>query len=345
MDYLANKGTGTTGIASNNWRSCLNPSGWRNADKRRKKFFRPDFASMDAFQESVDVYRSKLISMLGWPLCNYSEEMGTPDADVEFVAEDELGSIYRLNIHVGFGLSTYGVLFVPEGKGPHPLIISQHGGQGTPELCSGFFDSANYNDMSRRILRRGFAVFSPQLLLWAEEFGPTYDRPYLERQLKQLGGSMAALEIFKIKRSIDYLAQREDIDQDRIGMAGLSYGGFYTLFAAACDVRIKAALSSCFFNNRFVYDWQDWTWVNSGNTFLDAEVASLICPRSLFIEVGKNDPMFDVKYVRDEYNKVLAVYERLGLTGNLRLEEFEGVHELNKSDVGIEFLCERVAEG
>lgn len=314
----------------------------KNADDTRMEYFKPDVSSSHAYIESIVPYRNDFIKMLGWPLTNYSVNLPTPTTSIEFVSEDDLGKIFRLNISIFPGIDTYGILFLPKGNGPHPLIISQHGGLGTPELCSGFFGSGNYNDMTRRVLRKGFAVFTPQLLLWGEEYGPKFDRIHIDVQLKQLGGSITALEIFKIKRSLDYLVSRTDIDKDRIGMIGLSYGGFYTLFTAASDQRIKSVLSSCFFNNRFVYDWHDWTWFNSANTFLDAEVCGLICPRPLYIEVGKADELFDIKYVKKEYLKVESIYKSLGISNNLRYREFEGGHELDKDDEGIEFLCDNV---
>ena len=314
----------------------------KDVDHARRKFFCPDYTSLASFQESIDIYREKFMDMLGWPLCDFRGRRDVPEAEAVFVAEDDLGKIYRLNIAVLNGLSAYGLLFLPKGDGPHPLMISQHGGGGTPELCSGFFGSGNYNDMTRRVLKKGFAVFAPQLVLWSNEFGPAFERVKIDNRLKQFGSSITALEIYKLMRCLDYLSSREDIDENRIGMIGLSYGGFYTMFTAACDVRIKAALSSCFFNNRLVYNWQDWTWFNSANTFLDAEICSLICPRSLYIEVAKNDELFDVKYTYDEYQKVRYVYDKIGYSGNLRFKAFEGVHELDKSDDGIDFLFKKI---
>ena len=314
-----------------------------NADIKREQYFKPDFSTVHTYNESIEPYRQEFIGMLGWPLTNYSVNMPVPHVESEFVGKDDLGDIYRLNITALPGLTSYGILFLPKGNGPFPLIISQHGGLGTPELCSGFFGSANYNDMTRRVLRKGFAVFAPQLLLWGEQFGPKFDREHIDMELKQLGGSITALEIFKVMRSLDYLLSRTDIDKNKVGMMGLSYGGFYTLFTAAVDIRIKAALSSCFFNNRYVYDSHDWIWFNSANTFLDAEVCALICPRSLYIEAGKTDDIFDIKYVYKEYRKVELIYLKLGISNNLGYKEFDGGHELDKGEEGIEFLCDRVS--
>ena len=79
-------------------------------------------------------------------------------------------------------------------------MIAQHGGLGTPELCSTLFEgetSYNYKDMTQRILKHDVNVFAPQMLLWEKEsYGIDYDREYIDAVLKMLGGSITALEIY-----------------------------------------------------------------------------------------------------------------------------------------------------
>ena len=278
----------------------------KRADSRRTTFFSPDLLSPDAYLSSLKPYRDRFMDLLGWPLTTTEDDEPTMRQDL--VAEDELGQLFRVWIQTLPQLETYGLLFVPNSEGPHALVISQHGGGGTPELCSNLFQPANYNDMSRRILRRNCAVFAPQLPMWQEEFGPPVERDRLDRQLKQLGGSVVALDIYQIRRSLDALSNLEGIDESRIGMMGLSWGGFYTLVAAALDTRIKVALTSCFFNSRYKYDLVPAVWFGSATSFLDAEIASLICPRPLYSEVGRRDDLFTVETVRPEVEKVSAVY-------------------------------------
>jgi hypothetical protein len=262
------------------------------------------------------------------------------------VAKDDLASIYRLQMTILNGLKAYAMLFIPNGNAPHPIVIVQHGGEGTPEVCANFFGSENYNDITRRILKKGVAVFSPQLILWKKKrFGKIFERNHLDNELKQLGGSVAALEIYCINRWIDYLFTRDDLDCEKLGMTGLSYGGFYTLFTTACDTRIKAAYSSCFFNNRYVYDWADWTWKGSALKFLDAEVGAIICPRPLFIEVGNRDELFDSEHALYEFNRLKDFYNNAGVENLLEFKVFEGVHEYDKSNEGIDFLIENILKG
>jgi len=317
----------------------------QKADRRRKRYFKPELSSVDSYEQSISRYREKLIGMLGWPLTG-GRPTDVPSVSSQSVAEDSLGRISRVLIETLPGVHTYGLFFRPRGKGPFPLVVSQHGGGGTPELCSGFFGSANYNDMTRRILKRGLAVFAPQLLLWnSESFGPEHEKDTIDRRLKQIGGSLAALDLYRISRSLDYFATHKDIDSERIGMIGLSYGGFYTLFAAAIDTRIKAAVSSCFFNNRKVYDLADWVWFDAANHFMDSEVGALVCPRPLYVEVGKKDSLFNVRHARPEARKLEAIYKRLGITERYCYKEHDGGHELDMSDEGIDFLCRHLEPG
>lgn len=313
---------------------------YKAAERQRKRYFKPNLTSIELFKATTLFHRLDLIAMLGWPITLPPDE-NIPAARELPVAEDDLAKISRLWIETLPGVETYGILFLPHGPGPFPLVISQHGGGGTPELCSNFFGSDNYNDMTRRVLRKGCAVFAPQLLLWNPEFfGPSFDRVHIDRQLKQLGGSITALDLHRLRRSLDYLVTRPEIDPARIGMIGLSYGGFYTLFAAAVEPRIQAAVSSCFFNSRQVYDWLDWVWFNAANHFMDAEVAMLVCPRRLYIEVGKTDDLFDVRYAGPEAAKVQEIYKALGIPEHFVYKEFDGGHELDKADDGIDFLCQ-----
>ncbi|WNR45556.1 alpha/beta hydrolase family protein [Paenibacillus roseipurpureus] len=306
---------------------------------RREQYFQPDCSSEAAYVRSSTPYRHRLKAMLGWPLTEPPQPPVTDTASFVQIGEDELGSIYRANIPVMEGLTAYGLYFLPHGEGPFPLVVSQHGGQGTPELCSGFFGSENYHDMTRRVLRRGAAVFAPQLLLWnAERFGPEFQRQHLDTQFKQLGSSLAAIELFKIQGCINKLLERPELDTNRVGMIGLSYGGFYTLFTAAIDTRIQVSVSSCFVNDRFRYDWPDWTWFNAGNMLLDGEICGLVCPRPLYLEAGEDDELFHPEGFRAVSAQVMRYYEALGIADKFSSQVFKGTHELNPQEDPVDFL-------
>jgi dienelactone hydrolase len=47
--------------------------------------------------------------------------------------------------------------------------------------------------------------------------------------------------VYDVLRTVDYLETRDDVDRKRIGMTGISEGGFVTWLAAVADPRIKVA--------------------------------------------------------------------------------------------------------
>lgn len=250
----------------------------------------------------------------------------------EIIAETEQYTAERCRLEVMPGFYFGGILYRPhELRDKNALIFALHGGDGTPEVVGGLFmDSANYNRMVERVLRPGTLVFAPQFLLWKERiFGSPYDREGINRRLVQLGGSITALEMFCLSRCVDYFMTRADVDTSRIGIIGLSYGGMYSLCAGALDTRFKAVYSSCSFNDRAKYHWHDWIYKNQENEFFDAEVAALVLPRDLFIEVATHDEVFPAADAAGEAERLRAYAQARGLSDRLNFKVFEGNHELD----------------
>lgn len=48
-----------------------------------------------------------------------------------------------------------------------------------------------------------------------------------------------------VKAILDFLEQRDDVDADRLGLAGVSFGGYYAPRAAAFEPRVKAVAAWC----------------------------------------------------------------------------------------------------
>ena len=58
----------------------------------------------------------------------------------------------------------------------------------------------------------------------------------------------------------------------------------------------------------------------------DAELASLICPRPLLVEHGKQDRIGWWEYVQDEFHRARSFYERLGIPERAALALHEHGH-------------------
>lgn len=303
---------------------------FEKAERRRKEY---------TLTTSAEQRREDFLKQLGYPLWN-SPEKNEIKVTKELLSDDGLFTAYDMQLEVIEGVRLYGILFEPKEKQEkNPFVILQHGGLGTPERISGLIDPTNYNGLGREIIESGYYVFAPQLLIWStDDFGTPYDQHAFDRAMKQLGGSKTAFEIYCLMRAVDYFEALPEIDADRIGMAGLSYGGMYTLLTAAADTRIKAAVSSCFANDRRQYAWSDWIYPDQANKFFDAELLALISPRYIFAEMGSDDELFDSK----NYPKLQNDYDfykvNLNLPDNCMIHLFEGGHEFAKDGLNVEFL-------
>lgn len=296
--------------------------------------------SRDIF-ENQEKYRMEFCEMLGFPLTGNPPETVT-ETTAEKLSDEDGFSVYRMHFTILDTITVTGLFFKQSGDDKKPLVIVQHGGEGTPERISGFYgDTVNYNEMLMRVLKQGVHVFAPQLLLWSEQYNVPYDRKAVDARLKRVGSSITAVEIYAIRKILDYFEQKPYVKN--FGMVGLSYGGFYTLFTAAAETRIKAAVSCSFFNARDEFFVCDWTWQNAAEKFDDAEVACLVYPRNLCIEIGTRDELFDCKYGERSFKKLKSKCAKVG-TEWVTFIEFDGTHEFCHDDAPLEKLAKILFE-
>ncbi len=303
------------------------------SDKSRlQSVFAPDYSSPRAFEASARKLRQKFAESIGYP-----PPGGPIKEKPSFVqmGEDELGTYFRVQIPILPGVHAEGIYITPKlVKGRVPLVISMHGGGGSPEVAL-FHGGSNYHDMVRGAVKRGYAVFAPQHLFSAQGY-PGDIRNRTDDRLRLVGTSLTAIEIAKITRSLDVLVKRPEIDAKRIAMVGLSYGGYYALVVPALEQRIKVAVSSCYFGvQEFRYEGNelsvpsDFRFPDRFSLFRDSELGALICPRALLIQAGKTDD--------DEHRamgvrlapEVAAYYEKLGKSDAFQFIVFEGGHEFH----------------
>ncbi len=279
--------------------------------------------------EEPERYRADLRKMLGWPLVG-AETAGLPRITEEKLAEEDGYAVWRMGFEILDGLILYGLFFKQESEEPRPLVLMQHGKLGTPELISDIYKkTGNYNDMLHRVIRHGVHGFAPQLLLWSESYGVPYDRDIIDIRLKQVGSSVAAVELYGLMRILDYFEAQAYVTN--FGMVGLSYGGFYTLFMTALDTRIRSAISCSFFNTMDIYRMADWMWFDSARQFDAAEVACLAYPRRLCLEMGDDDAIFRLE---DSIAAFERIREMAGCVGTDWVEfiGFTGNHEFCRDD-------------
>ena len=288
---------------------------------------------------SEEERRQALRAMLGFPLCP-SPEKNDIRVKQRLLVEADRFKAYSMQLEIIEGVWFYGILLEPAAKKEkNALVIVQHGGLGISEMVSGLIPPTNYHDLAQNILSDGVYVFCPQLFHWSvENWGTAYNGSHMDGLLRMLGGSKTAYGVYGIERVLDYFSARSDIDPERIGMAGLSYGGMYTLVTAALDTRIRFAMSSCFVNDRTKYTWSDWCYPGQAERFLDAEIITLISPRPFMAEAGSRDHLFNPEGFRSVADDVKKYQEAMSMPDTCRFHVFEGTHEFGTDGENLRFI-------
>ncbi|MCU0641794.1 MAG: acetylxylan esterase [Candidatus Margulisbacteria bacterium] len=139
-------------------------------------------------------------------------------------------------------------------KAKLPAILLSHGGGGSASLIK-----------SAEWARRGYAVLSIDLPGKGEQrqgsrsTGPNMDVVNLLCTQPDPSYNYLVHAVAAARYGITFLATRPEVDPDRIGMIGLSWGGVLTLLTNGQDKRLKAAVN--IFGAGFIPEgctWQDW---------------------------------------------------------------------------------------
>jgi len=113
-------------------------------------------------------------------------------------------------------------LYLPEGEGPHPVVVMAHG--------IGAIKAGGLAPFAERFCREGFAAIVFDYRQWGGSTGQPREELSFPRQL----------EDYSIV--IGWAAGRPDIDAHRILAWGTSFAGMYIVELAASDTRLAGAI-------------------------------------------------------------------------------------------------------
>jgi cephalosporin-C deacetylase-like acetyl esterase len=146
-------------------------------------------------------------------------------------------------------------LFLPKaGKGPFPAIVISPGHSPTGRQGDYSF-GANFARNGVAALTYDIVGEGERLQYYDPELGvsrvgrPTGEHSMAAFHTWLIGGHVARYFVFDAVRAIDYLTDRPEIDDARIGAFGCSGGGTVTAYLAALDERVKAAAVACYIND------------------------------------------------------------------------------------------------
>jgi dipeptidyl aminopeptidase/acylaminoacyl peptidase len=141
-------------------------------------------------------------------------------------------------------------LFVPPGldrAARHPAIVWVHG-DGITQNFEGWHtrrDYAVYYSFHQYLAQRGYVVLAVD---YRGSIG--YGRDWRQGHFRDLGGR----DYEDIAAGVGYLAGLGYVDRARVGVWGLSYGGFMALQA----LTVTPELFACAIDVAGVVDWRDW---------------------------------------------------------------------------------------
>lgn len=308
-----------------------------SAGREREAAWHRDFSGVEAYEKSVEPWRQKLWDLLGGEAA-YKASDKPLDAKEELIGEFDTHRAYRVSYAAFNDVRGRGILLVPKRAGPRfPTMICIHGMQGSPEAVCGLTEQEDYTKrFGLQAVRRGYVVFAPN------HVNTVKMRSWLDRKAIEVGQRLQALEQYKLVRLVDYLTARNDVDAKHVGVYGISWGGRSSMNAAALDKRIAACAISGHFNDlapkmvkpsehytAYIQTAEDYAFFsNHFRLFSDADVVSLICPRPVFIEQGRQDRVAYWEISQKAFEPVKQMYEKLSVGERAVFFVFEGPHEI-----------------
>lgn len=296
-----------------------------------------DTSSLDKYSQSVEWYREYFRrEVVGWfddPRLPFN-----PRTRKSYDADKWTG--YEVVLDVWPDVFAYGILLLPKDLKPgdrRPVVVCQHGLEGRPQdIVTG--NHSAYHDFAAKLAERGFITFAPQnLYIFQDRFRT------LQRKANPLQKSLFSVIVPQHQQIVDWLSTLPNVDPQRIGFYGLSYGGKSAMRIPPLVANYCLSICSADFN--------EWVWKNAstraphsyvwtgeyeifefdlGSTFNYAEMAALIAPRPFMVERGHFDGVAPDETVAYEFAKVRHLYSaRLGLGDRCELEWFVGPHTIH----------------
>jgi len=261
--------------------------------EKRQSFWNHDFSSLDGYEESVAANRKRfgqIIGVVDPRLPVTIERFGTETAPA-LISETPNYQVFQVRWPVLDGLDGEGLL-VRSRKSPVARVVIIPDADQTPEQLLGLAGGLPPElQFARRLAENDFELVIPALInrQRLETDDPQLrrsdqtHREWIYRQAFHMGHHVIGYEVQMVLAAVDWF---EQFNGARIGVAGYGEGGLIALYAAALDTRIDVALVSGYFDSRQTV-WSEPIYRNVWGLlreFGDAEIASLVAPRSLIIE-------------------------------------------------------------
>jgi dienelactone hydrolase len=263
----------------------------------RARYWKRDLSSPEAYERSVEPNRKRLAHILG------VRDARVPFDGLEYISTTTRSSLVDrgdgFEVHAvrwpAFGgVHGEGLLLEPVGRKPVGQVIAIPDADVTPEQIAGLVKGTESTwAFAEPLAVAGFRVVVPVLIdrrMATRRPGgggaELTSREFIYRSAFELGRHLIGYELQKVFAVIDWMVKQPGAG--KIGVIGWGEGGMLALYAAALDTRIAAACVSGYFDDRRGI-WQeplDRNVFGLLDRFGDAELATLVAPRTLIVEAG-----------------------------------------------------------
>jgi hypothetical protein len=196
----------------------------------------PVRSSPEAWQKYMDGIRQNVLDRVVFR--GEAAKWRDYEGKVEWLAAAEIHDGYtlkKLRFEAAPGLWVPALLYQParlDGKAPVFLNVNGHDGAGK---------AATYKQIRCiNLARRGIIALNLEWFGMGQLRGPGFTH-YKLNQLDLCGTSGVAPFYLAMKRGLDILLAQEHADPARVGVAGLSGGGWQTIFISSLDPRVTLA--------------------------------------------------------------------------------------------------------
>jgi cephalosporin-C deacetylase-like acetyl esterase len=250
---------------------------------------------------------------------------------------------YRVEMLVYESLPGFHVtanVYVPEGHTPpFPAVL------GTAGHTANGKASATYQHAWISLAKRGFLVlaFDPpgqgeRSLYFDPDLGRsrvgigTREHTHSGLQCLLTGHHFARYELWDAIRGVDYLLTRDDVDPERLAVAGNSGGGTQAAYLAVVEPRLNVAISSCYMTS-----WKQ-LWFEPGPQDAEQDLPGFLfhgldfpdyavafAPRPFLIQAAIQD-FFPIAGARSTYEEARRVYAVLGEPDRMGFFEHDDTH-------------------
>ncbi len=180
--------------------------------------------------------------------------------------------------------------------------------------------SGGDRDFARQVIARGQAALTIEQRAFGERGGTAKGPDCHQRSVQAmlLGRTLIGDRCHDISCAIDAVVENfPQIDEERIAIMGNSGGGTATIYAAALDTRIAAAMPSCAFCGYLLSIGAQHhcicNYIPGIMKYFDmGDLGGLIAPRPLVVVNGQHDGIFPIGSAKEQFEITKQVYRAAG---------------------------------